>query len=813
MLNILSKTTLSHRLNLKNKSIMKLIKSTTLLSRLDWGLIAVLILSLFTAIPLLSNVGLPNGSDVLYHTYRVGEMHRSWQHGVLFPSWAEGLYFGYGSPLFHFYASLTYYLTSILTTIFNASALDALRTVLMVSLLGCSSGMYLFVKRRAGRLGGIIAGLVYVYSPYLMYTETYARGTYPELLAFALFPFILWRIDALRDKPAPLNFIWVVLLEVALINAHNLMALTLTMLILGWILWESVIQKSNHHTSRLRWQPSAFAFLAVILGLAVSAGFWLPVLLESESVNLQNLTGVALLDYRNFFVPLGDLLAMTPRHDAGAINGLSELLILGVAQWGLALIAIIMTLWMYSRGYRTRHAQAYLGMLFFVLMALVLITMMTPFAAGFWESFRSVQLLQFPWRLLGPVVACLAIIAGMNGLWLERLTRPLQIGLVAVIVALPIMTVIPLFYVPEWSNTDVDTSSVAYHASEKAGLQMGTTFTDEYRPSDAFTIPAPTDDLLADYADDYPIDKFNRTMLPENAELKLIYNAPQSHEWHIRTDEPFTAEIYNFYWLGWQAEIDGQPIDITPSLHHGLITIFIPAGEHTIKVYLGSTPARDLGRVISWVSIVIVMIVAVWMRRLQPISQPDRTATSLSQTAIIGIVLGGIIALLSVFVLYREGVGWLNSSAGEALPATIHETFTLDDSLKVLGYDINAQTFRAGDRLIVRVYWYAVEEMDINFSSFLHVSTGGPPVAQIDKLHPGGRAISEWWSPEGYIIDTYDLYLPETLSAGEYQLYIGLYTCELMPANDCGNGYRPTIVNADSQIVGDTVPLGMIQVE
>ena len=795
------------------KPTVNLTKSTSIFRRFDWGLIAVLILTLFTAIPLLSNAGLPNGSDVLYHTYRVGEMHRSWQHGTFFPSWAEGLYFGYGSPLFHFYASLTYYLTSGLTAIFNVSSLDALRAVLMLSLLGCSSGMYLFTSRRTGRLGGIIAGLVYVYSPYLMYTESYARGTYPELLAFALFPFILWRVDALRDKPSPLNFVWVVIIQVALINVHNLMALTLTVLTVGWILWEGVVQQLNIHSSRVHWKPSIIAFFAVIMGMAVSANFWLPVLLESESVNLQNLTGVALLDYRNFFVPLGDLLAMTPRHDAGAINGLSELLILGVAQWGLALLALVMTFRMYLGGYRSRHAQTYLGTLFFTVMALILIFLMTPSAADFWESFRSVQLLQFPWRLLGPVVACLAIIAGLNGLWLERLARRLQIGLVAVLVALPIVTVIPLFYVPEWRNTDVDTSISAYHASEQAGLQMGTTFTDEYRPSDAFNIPAPTDDLLADYADGYPIDKFNHTTLPANAELELIQNTPQSHEWRVRTNEAFTAEIYNFYWLGWQATIDGQPVDITPSLHHGLITISIPAGEHTLKVFLGSTPARDVGKLISIVSIVIVILIALWMRRLEPTVPPYQHPLPLSQNAIIGIGVGGFLALLSVFAGYREGIAWLNSPAGEALPASIQETFTLDETLKVLGYDVNDQTFRAGDRLIVRIYWYALDETDINFSSFLHVSTGGPPVAQIDKLHPGGRAISEWWSPDGYIIDTYDLYLPDTLSAGEYQLYVGLYTCELMPAENCGNGYRPTILNADGENVGDTVPLGSITVE
>lgn len=786
---------------------------TTIQKRLDLGLVFVLLLTCFTAIPLLANAGLPNGSDVLYHTYRVAEMQRSWEHGVFFPSWAEGLYFGYGSPLFHFYASLTYMITGVLISLFDVSALDALRTVLMLSFWGCSGGMYLFMKRRVGRLGAVIAGIVYVYSPYLIYTEAYARGTYPELLAFAVFPFILWRIDALRDKPSGLNFGLVVLLQVVLINSHNLMALTLTALILAWIAWEGGIHHLNRRASRLDWKPPTLALLAILLGMGASANFWLPVLLESDSVNLQNLTGVALLDYRNFFVPIGDLLSMTPRHDAGAINGLSELLIIGVAQWGLALLGLMISGWMYVRGYRTRHPQTYLGVSFFGLMALVMIFLITPSAVGLWDSLRPLQFLQFPWRLLGPIVACLAIIAGMNGLWLQQLKPRMQIGVTGLIIALPIALVIPLFYVPEWRNTEVDTSITAYHDAEKAGLQMGTTFTDEYRPRDVFSIPAPTEDLLDDYADAYPIDKFNRSVLPDSAELTLIHNSPEAHEWRIQTDEPFIAEIYNFYWVSWQTEIDGQVVEITPSLHHGLITFPVPAGEHTIRVFLGSTPARDLGNLISVVSLLIVIVSIFVSRRFTYIVKPYTVVLPMPNTVIYGIALGGLITFLSVWLLFREGLAWINSPAGEALPATIQETFTLDESFKVLGYDVNHRTFNGGDRLIVRVYWYAMEATDTNFSSFLHVSTGGPPVAQIDKLHPGGRAIREWWSPDGYIVDTYDLYLPDNLSAGDYQLYVGLYTCELMPPGECGNGYRPTVLDEDGNAVGDTVPLGMIRVE
>ena len=80
-------------------------------------------------------------------------------------------------------------------------------------------------------------------------------------------------------------------------------------------------------------------------------------------------------------------------------------------------------------------------------------------------------------------------------------------------------------------------------------------------------------------------------------------------------------------------------------------------------------------------------------------------------------------------------------------------------------------------------------------------------------MHPAGRAISEWWGPDGYIIDTYDLQLPENLTTGEYQLIVGLYTCELMPTDDCGNGYRPTVTDDNGDVIGDSVPLTTIYVE
>ena len=780
--------------------------------KLDPGLTLVLLLTLFNIAPLASNPGLPKGNDTLFHSFRAAEMWRSWEQGLLAPSWAEGFYLGYGSPLFHFYASLTYYLTSILRFLLRLGALDALRWLLLGSLLACSGGMYLFCRRRSGPLGAVMAGLLYVYSPYLMFTEAYARGAYPELLAFALFPLLLWRVDALRDKPSAIGFLAVVLLQIALINAHNLMAPILTGIAVAWVAFETAIQRFNREASQLQARGGLLALLAMLLGVSGSAAFWLPLLLESDSVHLENLVVAGVLDYSQHFTRMGDLLSSSPIHDAGALNGLRGLRTLGVAQWILALAGALAAGALYIRGYRSRHPQTFLGAAFFALLALALLFLMTPASAGVWAGLPPLRFLQFPWRLLGPAAACLAIVGGMNGLWLERLNSRYRTGAIAVCIAVTIMTSIPLLYVPEWDHTSLDTSIAALHAEELTGNVMGATATNEFRPRHVHSMPSATAALLADYADGYPIDKLNRASLPNGVSAELIKNSPQSLSWRIRASEAFVAEIYNYYWLGWRAEADGRAVAISPSAHHGLITAALPAGDYALRVYLGSSPARDAASALSLLSIVGLLIALRILRKRRQTPRPYWSAAPMPRESLVGVLLGGGIALLTFAFTFREGIAWLNSPPGEAIPAQYQVRFTLDEGIQLLGYDLSGERLRAGDGLFVTAYWHALEETETDYSSFLHLSSGGPPHAQFDKLAPGDIPTSRWGN-QGYVLDQYELWLPADLPAGEYELNLGLYACELAPADGCGSGLRALVRGASGASVGDSVRLATIRVD
>lgn len=754
--------------------------------------------------PLFVQRGLPNGDDVLYHVYRAAEMDRSWTHGVFLPRWAETFYTGYGSPLFNYYASLTYYLTSLLSRLFAWDAVDALRAVIVISLLGGGAGMYGFTRGLAGRPGGILAAVIYVYSPYLVYTEPYSRGAYPELLAFGLFPTAMWAYRWLRDSGRGGAFAAAALGSGALILTHNLMALVLSGLLVAWLVWEAVLgnRQDGQNTASLRTHNAAVPFAALAVGVGLAAFFWLPVMQEGGAVKLANLTGTAELNYQNFFVPAAHLLAASPRHDLSVTNALEHQLNLGVAQWGLGLLGTLGTA---ALGLRSRRVEW--TAIFFTLAAAGLIFLIEPAAAPVWKTLTPMAFLQFPWRLLGPAVFCLAVLGGMNAIWIARLPRQwgkiIPAGMVVVVIGLAAPTLV----IPEWIYPTVDTSAAAYHAAELKGFQRATTFSNEYLPQTVAVEPDATPRLLADYADGYPVNKAHLEALPPDVTVEVVDHGPQHDVWRVRADVPFVMEVLTYYFPGWTAEIDGQAVSVTASEPHGLIQFPVPAGEHTVRLWLGGTLARDLGTAISLLSLAVLVAGGIWLgrgRHSAPSRQDERWDA-------IPFVVGGAAALVFLIVVMRPGGAWEQSAPGEARLAQQAADYRLGNWVRLVGYDLNGTTFRAGGRMELRVYWAVEAAIPYGYASFVHLTQGGPPAAQADKLNPAGLP-TKLWPVGGLIQDDYVIELPETLAPGDYTLYAGLYTCDTRPAGECGNGERLTVTDAAGTMLGDAVPLAAVRI-
>lgn len=781
-------------------------------SRIDAAWIAVLLLSSLAALPLLLNAGLPNGDDVLYHAYRAGEMQRAWAQGLLAPRWADGTYFGYGSPLWHFYAPLSYWLSAATMTLTGMSALDALRLLILGCFLGMGTGMLRFARTQSGAVGGVLAATAYVFSPYLLFTLPYARAAYPEMLALALLPWLFARFEVLLRRSGGREVFLATGVFFTMVLAHNLLATLSALLLALWLIWNAVASAvaASPSERRMALQPYLRAALSYGLGLTLSAFFWLPILLEGNSVRLENLTGISLLDYSNHFVPLVTLLGGLKTPDTGAINGLFKAYQIGPTIWPLALSGFVTVLALVGLALRRgqRDDVKLRQGVFFGLLALGLLFAITPASAGLWQALTPLQYLQFPWRLLGPLAFALALLVGFNARWMLRLPGLSAQGTFVLALAALLLFAARTLNVMEWRYPTLDTSIAAYHASELAGTQRGTTFTDEYRPQSVKTMPGPTPRLLADLADGYPV---NRANAPEGVAAAPIASGPEYNEWLVRAEAPFTMEVLIFAWPGWRATVDGADVEILPSREHGFITFEVPAGQHTVRVFLDVTLTRFFANVISALALVALLLLSTRLRPLNAAPRPsDDPGPRWRRTVLISAVALSVWMLLA----YTFDVGRLESALGDT-PASQRLEIDFDERFGLRGYDLERSGYAPGETVRLMLYWLPLREADANYSSFVHIGqVNAPPLAQADKLHPGERAMREWWLPgRGYVYDLYEIVLPQDLPEGEYTILVGLYTCEGLPEGECGNGIRPAAVDGDGRALGDAVALTTITVQ
>ncbi len=158
--------------------------------RLDLHLVLVWLLSIPAILPLVQPT-LTNSADGLLHFYRTVALGQAIaQSGLIFPRWLPDLVYGYGLPLFVFYAPLSYYITLALSFL-GLNAVTAFNTSFILALLLAGSGTYLFVIEPFGAKAGLLAGVAYVYAPFHL-LNALSRGGLPAAWAMALFPFTFW---------------------------------------------------------------------------------------------------------------------------------------------------------------------------------------------------------------------------------------------------------------------------------------------------------------------------------------------------------------------------------------------------------------------------------------------------------------------------------------------------------------------------------------------------------------------------------------------------------------------------------------------
>lgn len=771
----------------------------------------------------------------MLHLYRVVALSQALAQGVLFPRWLPDLAYGYGLPLFNFYAPLSYYPPALLVWL-GLSPVIAFNLSLALALLISSSGVYLLINDVYGRSAGVLASVLYIYAPYNLLT-VFFRGSSPIVWAWAIAPWVLWAFGRLLTRP---NLGYLVLsagLGAAVLLMHNISSLILLPTLVIYLAMTGLAQPT--------WATYRRAIIALGLSLGLAAFFLLPAVVEKELAQVHRAITPPDFDYRFNFVELGDLLAWPQPANTGLLNP-AHTPRLGLVAVSLAVMSLVCQLKIVRQSvvrgvdfllgnvevgsYRLSHFQARLSgdyelyrfwpsqsadnsnqksillWLFAWLMLLATIFMTLPISVGIWDSLPLFAFIQQPHRLLSLAALMLAILAGAA---VAPLAKRWQVGLTSLAITLQFLTAVPLLY-PRYYEPPPEATFAGMMSYERHIGAIGTTSFGEYLPVWVTHTPGesplePAYQELASSSDIAQIPRLDQAYLPAGATLeKATYRFNQAR---LIIDSPtaYQAVFHHFYFPGWQATVDGQPAEIGPFSERGLIAVSVPAGRHTLTLQFQETPVRQLANLISLVTGVMVgllILVAgyrwwfpkVGSSRFSEVGAAEAATTvrssrfsgpraaeaatmNFTRQIYWGYWLLAVILILSKSLFFDHYDSPLKRSfeEGQVIPAAVQTQVNFGNQLILLGYDLSPLTVESGGSFEITAYWQIGQPLETDYSILAHlVDEVGQLYAGQDNLHPGNLPTSRW-SPGGFGQDRHQITVPAGTPPGDYFIVLGPY--------------------------------------
>jgi len=321
-----------------------------------------------------------------------------------------------------------------------------------------------------------------------------------------------------------------------------------------------------------REQAAAFA-----IGLGIAACVWLPSLAQTKYVGVDRLLE-GYLRYTNHFVYPHQLLYSPWGYGlsvAGDQDGLSFAI-----GWSHLLLAAVVLAWI---AWTRRFADAR-WLAFFAFSAVILSILMVQDAEWIWDQIKLLQYTEFPWRLLGPVSVCVALLIAPLGPLLASLKR-WRVPAFAAALALLIVPNIAHLHPKQFHDVDPTLWTPAQIAWR--GVDVATA--GEYRPRWMQTLPPFTVEIAG--AADAQIRQTRRTPVSWSGEIQAAY--------------PTTVEMAIAYFPGWRARVDGREVESHPADNTGLIRFDVPAGAHHIDVAFTRTASVWAGDLISLLCVVL----------------------------------------------------------------------------------------------------------------------------------------------------------------------------------------------------------------
>lgn len=746
--------------------------------------------------------GMPRTDDGLLQMYRgIALDHSLRVDHPLWPRYSSGLVYGYGAPLFNYFPPLSYFPASWLHGLGFSFVGAWLLSMVMYTLLG-ALGMFLLGRLWTGSdLGAWMAALAYVYAPFLLF-DSLTRGASPELSALAALPFVMLGFTQLawygrrRDLVLALASFALFIPLHTLITLHGTALLALFCLFLVW-------RGSDRRAVFLR------LTLAGLLGLVITAFYWLPALLEADAVKLGLISEqLDHIDVKKHLRSLGEIIAPPHRADPTQQNQAIPIS-LGWPQLIVSAIGLLLSCrWTY-RSFRPL-------LLVIWIIALFLVFMNTPHSAFLWETIPLIGFTQFPWRLLGLASLLMALASGAGAVMIASATpqgksRALLVGSIAAVM---------LLYALPWTYRDYHDDLRAddirdLQGFERAGGQLALSSYAEYLPVDTDAGQLDPGRLAQRFSMVRAIPR-----LLSSGTLEVLSGQWEGTAASLRIVSA-EAQTLVFDWLylpGWRADIDGRAVEVFPSAPAGLVALDAPAGEFDLRIALDATTTQAAAQLLSVLGLFAFAALLIAWRLLPDTAGPEIAAFSVDMRLVAGFAALGLgMLLVKTLALDALESPFKSYRFGPSVDAPAMANFA--DRIDLLAADLPSGSIDSR-RFDVSLYWRLHGgRLDRDYASIVRMrDPGGAVIAEGSSWAPGGLATTQWLT-NAYIEDVITVEIPLFTPplADAYSLEVALFDVDTLEAlsvtNQAGNPldvkyplaalhYRPS----DRQAAGDDLP-------
>ncbi|MBP0016986.1 MAG: YfhO family protein [Cyanobacteria bacterium SBLK] len=596
--------------------------------------------------------GVFDAHDIKVHLLWSNGFSRQFWQGDLYPRWLSDSNAGLGSPSFFFYPPLPYYITSLFHPLFagDTSGWLTLASSACLSLVLSGITAYFWLGEIATKSAALIGAIAYMLLPYHLSVNLYLRFAFAEYWALVWLPLILY-FTVRFVKGSRLSFLGIILSFSLLFFTH-----LLTLMIFAFV---PVLYGIILSTGRQRIKTGFSVFIALFLGLGLSAVYWITAITTQDNISVGALWPDNPIFYETSFLFVSKQFPYRL-----AFWNYLELLNLFMGA-----IVILSCFLLFSQ--KVKNSKLESG--YWVFISCISIFMMTPLSKWFWDIFTILQKIQFPWRfhtlLTLSTSAIIALIVSSQELkilnYLRNYTVVLfltfSIGLTSglcylmytvesedlsvirvfiflFLALLPIF--IALLIIESKFGSDRTLLALAIGAITIAmclnGVwAIGQKFNLGLVLDDNIVKPERLSQILELKQDpaEYRPRWFSTKIGWSNKELKKLSQSinranvlagqgnitikkwqPRNIILEAQAKTRIFVTLGQFYYQGWHAKILPTYEQLAIYSDRGLLGIKIPEGKHRISVRLKAGMEERIGRIVSLISVIITLalLVRVW---------------------------------------------------------------------------------------------------------------------------------------------------------------------------------------------------------